>query len=384
VAGGVVGRLAPAERAVLTTRATTNEQAYDHYLKGNWYLARRAAETDGRHALEEYQAALRLDSSFASAWGRLGLVYGIYASWPWDYPGLTLDSLFARGLAAADRAIALDSASVDGLLARGFLLIPHLADTDAQRAFGLDPSLLGVGEALACPPDVRDCDREAVRVLARANRLAPRDPEVWYQYGRALHVAARGDPAFFAAGDTAIAVSLTLAPDSRVSAWLLGLTYVRQRRWDAALTMLDSAIALGRRDPSAFSLRLHARLARGDARGARADLDTIGRFLAARAREPLVASYLAALRAIVAARDGDSSVARAALRELLARRPAALPPSRAERLCLAAVSLAAGERERAVAILARLPAGDWDVGRLNPVWDPVRADPRLPRRPHEE
>ncbi|HEY6059067.1 MAG TPA: protein kinase [Gemmatimonadales bacterium] len=382
VAGGVVGRLAPAERAVLTTRATTNEQAYDHYLQGNWYLARRASETDGRRALAEYQAALRLDSSFASAWGRLGLVYGIYANWPWDYPGLTLDSLFARGLAATARALALDSENVDGLLARGFLLIPHPTDADAQRAFGLDPSLLGVGVELACPTSVGDCAREAVTVLARAIRLAPRDAEVWYQYGRAQHVAARGDPALLASGDTAVAVSLTLEPDSRVSAWLLGLTYLRQRRWDAARAMLDSAIALGRRDPPVFALRFHTRLGQGDLAGARADLDTIGRFLVARsAGDPLVATYLVAMRATVAARGGDSAAARTALRALLTRRPAPLMQSRVERLCLAAAYLAAGERESAVAILERLPSGNWDSDRLDPVWDPVRSDPRLPRRP---
>ena len=57
VAGGVIGRLAPAERAALTQRATRNPEAYDHYLRGNFHLSRRASEADGRRALEEYQAA---------------------------------------------------------------------------------------------------------------------------------------------------------------------------------------------------------------------------------------------------------------------------------------------------------------------------------------
>jgi len=67
VAREIVGRLAPNERAALTTRPTQNPAAYDHYLKGNLYLTRRTSETDGHRAMVEYQAALQLDPRFAAA-----------------------------------------------------------------------------------------------------------------------------------------------------------------------------------------------------------------------------------------------------------------------------------------------------------------------------
>jgi TolB-like protein/tetratricopeptide (TPR) repeat protein len=373
VAQGVVGGLAPAERAVLTARATRNEEAYDHYLRGNWYLNRRAGVADGRRALEEYQAALRLDPGFAEAYGRLGLVYGIYANWPWDYPGLTTDSLLARGLAAADRALALDSAGVDGWLARGFLLIPHPADVESRRAFTLDPVFfLGV-IASACPPGHSDCAGEAVTVLAHATALAPRDAEVWYQYGRARFVAGFFGAGSTASGDSALWRSLALDPDRTTTAWLLGISFVLQRRWREAETMIDSAMALRRHDPRDFALRLHARLGQGAGPGARADLDTVGRMLRERfPADPAAAAYVATMHILVDAHFGDSTAARSQLAALDRRYPIATTRSRTVLLCLAAAHVALGgaERERGLSLLDRVP-GLNRGGLRDPVWDPV-------------
>src|SRR5438128_2818397 len=53
VAGEVIGRLAHAERAALAARPTRNAEAYDHYLKGNFYLSRSTSEAVVRRALVE-------------------------------------------------------------------------------------------------------------------------------------------------------------------------------------------------------------------------------------------------------------------------------------------------------------------------------------------
>jgi TolB-like protein len=374
VAGGVIGRLAPAERAALTQRATRNPEAYDHYLRGNFHLSRRASEADGRRALEEYQAALRLDPGFAAAYGRLGLVYGIYANWPWEYPGLTIDSLLARGLAAADRAIALDSGAPDGWVARGFLMIGHPTG-ETLAGFSLDPSFLGIGP-LVCPPGVSDCPTQSLRALERAVRLDPRSAEAWYQYGRAQIVANRfGHP--FASVDSALRHSLVLEPDRATSAWLLGLSYLRQRRWDDALTMLDSAIALRRRDRSVFSSRMKARLERGDVAGARADLDTLGRLLAARwPADSASAVYHASMTVVLEARRGDSTAARTRLAALIRRHPLATLSSPIMSLSLAAAHIAVGAHDQGLTLLEATRSVSWR-GLQDALWDAVRQDPRF-------
>jgi len=370
VAEGVVGGLAPAERRVLTASATRNVAAYDHYLRGNFYLNRRAGAADGRRALDEYEAALRLDPAFAEVHGRVGLVYGIYANWPWAYPGLTTDSLLARGLAAADRALALDSTVVDGWLARGFLLIPHPPAGESQLGFSLDPPFLLSAIALVCPVGVPGCAEEAVDVLANAIRLAPGDGEVWYQYGRALNVRGFVGRGAVAAGDSALRHSLTLDPERTTTAWLLGVSYLMQRRWIEAEAMIDSAMALRRHDLRDFALRLHARLGQRNGAGARADLDTLDAMVRRQfSAVPLAAAYSATMHVLVDARLGDSTAARHGLAQLNARYATA-PQSPLLLLCLAAAHVAVGgaERERGLVFLDRIPELRRG-GLTDPVWD---------------
>ncbi|MFN0179032.1 MAG: protein kinase domain-containing protein [Gemmatimonadales bacterium] len=366
VAREVVGRLAPEELTQLTLRPTQSREAYDHYLKGNFHLARRASEADGRRALEEYQAALRIDPRFAAALGRLGLVYGIYASWPWVAPGRGMDSMVALGLAAANRALELDSTSADGWLARGFLLTPALIDADGWRGFAVAPFLMVSG--LTCRVPVLDCRAEAVRALARAVDLDPRNGEVWYQYGRAQMGSA--------AGDSAIVHALSLTPDLTPAAWHLGLNSLRARNPERAALYLDSAIALGRRDLSVYGLRTEARIARGDGAGARADLETVARLVT----DSVSAVYHGYLEIAGAARMGDSGTARALADSLLRRFPPTATRRHSIWFGLAAALVTVGSTDRGVALLEQAIARGDDLRvTRNPVWDPIRKHPRFRR-----
>jgi serine/threonine-protein kinase len=366
VAGEVIGRLAPTEVASLTAKPTTNLEAYDHFLRGNFYLARRTGEADGRRALQEYQRALAVEPDFPAALGRLGLVYGIYANWPWPFPGLGTDSLVARGLVAANRAIALDSNSADGWLARGFLLTPGPADADGWDGFRVAPNLLWAG--IRCWAPESDCMTGARAALQRAVRLAPRDAEIWYQLGRAQPGAA---------GDSAIQRSLALEPDRAVAVWLLGQRHLAARRWAPAERMMDSAIALGRRDLSAYGLRLEARLGRGDVAGALADLAEVDRLTGT---DSVAAVYGAAMRIAVDVLRNALQVARARADSLLRR----FPPARVQRpsmlIGMAAALVTVGETDQGLDLLDRAvkPTGFQWPGQLgNALWDPITGDPRF-------
>ena len=364
VARGVVGQLAPEELTVLTLRPSQSLEAYDHYLRGNFFLTRRTSEADGRRALEEYQAALRIDPRFAAALGRLGLVYGIYASFPWIDPGPGMDSLVTLGFAAANRAIALDSSSADGWLARGFLLTPAFDDLDSWRSFAVAPLLMSSGSV--CRVAAPDCQGEAVRSLARAVQLDPRNGEVWYQYGRSQLGSA--------AGDSAVIQALALAPDLAQAAWLLGLTSLRRGDPSRAVRFLDSAIALGRRGLNVHGLRTEARLAGGDLTGALADLDTVARMVT----DSVSAVYHGYLEIAIAVRRGDSTGARDRTAALLRHFPPERTGRRSIWLGLAAALVTVGETDRALALLERAVASGGFVRALpSPVWDPLRDNPRF-------
>ncbi|HET9275814.1 MAG TPA: protein kinase [Gemmatimonadales bacterium] len=367
IARGVVGQLAPEDLTALTRRPTQSREAYDRYLRGNLYLTRRTSEADGRRALEEYRAALALDSLFAAAHGRMGLVYGIYASFPWIDPGPGMDSMMTLGLAAANRAIELDSSSADGWLARGFLITPAFDEPDAWRGFAVAPLLMNSGSVCRVP--IADCRAEAVRSLARAVQLDPRNGEVWYQYGRSQLGTA--------AGDSAITRALELAPDLAQAAWILGLLSVRSGGDAArAVRFLDSAVALGRRGLNMFGIRAEARIAAGDLAGARRDVDSVSRLVT----DSVSAVYHGYLEVALAAKEGDGALARRRAEALVARHPPERTTRNSIRLGLAAALTTVGETDRALDLLEQsVKPGGYVRVSPNRVWDPLRENPRFKR-----
>src|SRR5207245_3363114 len=127
VAAAIGGRLQPAERATLAVGPTASPEAYDHFLRGNHFLLARTGGSIAR-AIEQYEAATRVDPRFADAFARMAFGYGLFLEWSCPSPITPRDSPLARAVAAADRALALRPASSDAWVARGQLLsVPDLS-----------------------------------------------------------------------------------------------------------------------------------------------------------------------------------------------------------------------------------------------------------------
>src|SRR3989475_5702557 len=140
-----VGGPAPSSEAgVLGTLRTRSPAAYDHYLRGNFFLALRSPEGTAR-AVAEYREAERLDSGFAAAIGRAAYAHAIARANTYRLPDVPIESLAVRGLGLADRALRRDSTSSDAWMARGFLLAfarPRTTESSLeafQRSIALDP-----------------------------------------------------------------------------------------------------------------------------------------------------------------------------------------------------------------------------------------------------
>ncbi len=341
VATAIAGQLLPQERTVLAVRPTRNPEAYDHFLRGNFLLARRSPDGVAR-AIEQYTAAVRLDPTFAQAQARIALGYALYLDWGWAFPGLAPDSMLARGVRAADRALALDSLSADGWMMRGYLL-----------AFRSPRTLDGVFEA-----------------LERSTVLDPRNPEAWHQYGSWLATAGRLDEAI-AAGRRALA----LEPGRPVSFLLLGNSFEPLRQDAEARLAYDSTIAADPTFYAALSFRTFVRLRSGDVAGARADAEA-----ALRLSPPGEEYYGLAPMAAVAARAGDSVEARRLMGQALAPLAARTPgPLVGQMIGMGLV--AAGQNSLAMDFLERCePKGAvlW-ISLQYPAFDALRTDPRFQR-----
>jgi len=340
VASAIAGRLLPAERSSLAGRPTRRPAAYDHFVKGNYYLGQRTPRAVAR-AIEEYQAAGQADPTFAQAFARIAYAYALFPDWGWAFPGVPPESLLARGLSAADGALRQDSAASDAWMARAYLL--------AQRN---PKTLTGVREA-----------------FKRAIALDPRNAEAHHQYAFVL-LGLGEDSA--AAEDFRRA--LDLDPERPITLHHLGVLRIIQRRYDEALRWLDSALSVEPAFADAYPFRALSHLMLGQTPQARRDAEVAVRLAPTR--------YLGeAALAIVEAQEGDTLTSRRRIDDLLHGTVDSLRPTPMEGLFLGWALVSVNERKRAIDLLERAQPRGWQLSyRLRyPGFDPIRADPRFQR-----
>src|SRR6267378_1441016 len=321
-----VGEPAPSsETAALAATRTHSSAAYDHYLRGNFFLARRSPDQTAR-AVAEYREAERLDSGFAAAIGRAAYAHAIARGNYYRLPDAPIDSLAVRGVVIANRALRRDSTSSDAWMARGYLL-----------AFANPRTMDG-----------------SVQAFQRSIALDPKNAEAHHQYGSILNWLGRYDEA-----DREQHAALALDPGRAISFVDLAWTHVRDTKLAMALT--DSAVAL---DPaSAFSRRWRAlaRLWGGDVRGAQEDAELANRL---QPGDIVMESVLAT----VLAHAGDSARARALMAHW---------PGRNEHWLIMAALVAVGDTAAALDRLEHAsPVPYLWAGLRRPEFDALHGNPR--------
>jgi len=340
VGSEVAGHLDPTEQASLTARATRQPLAYDHFLRGNRYLAQRTERSVGR-AITEYDAAVRLDPRFVEALARLAYGYALIVYYGWSFRALPPDSVLVLGFASADSALHVDSNAAEAWLARGrFLEIRHPRTYDG-----------------------------VIAAYQRASELDPRNAEVVNMIGTALRELGDDSGAM-----RAFHQALALEPDRATTLTLLSVQTGLHRRYGEARMWGDSALAVDPGFYDAWVSRGFYRLFMGDTAGARADAIVATR-LPSGSHVPEQA-----LLVVVDARTGQVAAARQRLahmtRGLDLSRPGPFQAS-----LVAWAFLAVGEQEQALALLERVqPRGaSLRFWLQTPGFDSVRSQPRFQR-----
>ena len=273
VATGVAGELLPAEAADLARRPTADPEAYEHYVRGNVFLAQRTPAALAR-AADEYEAAYARDDGLKVALARvayayaLGLAYGVG-----DLPADTVEERAAR---AVERATRLAPGVADTWMAIGFRQYRRTVRAD--------------GDFIA----------DAVAALGRATQLDPGSPEAHHRYAQGLLIVGR-DSAALAEYRRALAFE----PGRAVTYEEIALVLLLERRYADAVAWSDSALAADPRFVRAYMVRGRARLLQGDRAGAERD----GGEAVALARGGDAIAALG-LQAILLAARGDTAGAR--------------------------------------------------------------------------
>jgi len=108
-------------------RPTNNLEAYEHYLKGNYYLYRFKLDD----AIKAYEKAIKDDEGFANAYAMLGKVYLILSALIYLPP----QEGYGKAWELGNKAIHLDAEQTDGYNTLGLVSILHKWNLPAARNY---------------------------------------------------------------------------------------------------------------------------------------------------------------------------------------------------------------------------------------------------------
>jgi serine/threonine-protein kinase len=137
IANALQATLAPGAKGTLVHNETSDPEAHTLYLQGLYLWNRRNAPAI-RQAIALLEQAVKRDPDYARAHAGIALAYMVLPFYTDD----NADSLTARGAAAADRALTLDSTLAEAWTARAWGDAQHWnnarAEEEFQRAIGYD------------------------------------------------------------------------------------------------------------------------------------------------------------------------------------------------------------------------------------------------------
>jgi tetratricopeptide (TPR) repeat protein len=143
IVGEIRIKLTPQEQVQFGSVRTVNPEAYDHYLRGRFYLNHQTKD-DNEAAITALERAVSTDPTFAAAYAELAQAY----TWKLFLFTPGEKQWAEKGFVAAEKAIALDPDLAVAHLARGRILwtpanrFPHeKAIREYRRALTLNPSL---------------------------------------------------------------------------------------------------------------------------------------------------------------------------------------------------------------------------------------------------
>jgi serine/threonine-protein kinase len=238
-------------------RGTTDQEAYDLYLKGRYFWLQRGAANVTR-AIAYFQQAIGHDAAFARAHAGLAMAFAVLPNYIPDQA----DSLSGLAMASARRAVALDSTLADAQLALGIALDLRLRFRDAlaryRAGLALEPSSETVHHWLGFSLLNLGRTDEALVELRRATQLDPLATAPASALATALLFARR-----FPEAEDASRRALTLDSTYAFAIWTLGLAQAFGGQPDSAVRTLERGTRLHPDDSRLYSALLFTYAAAG-------------------------------------------------------------------------------------------------------------------------
>jgi TolB-like protein/Tfp pilus assembly protein PilF len=413
IANALEAKLTGKEKAAISNRGTENPQAYDAYLRAI-ALRNSQSDEDQLHAIEFCRQAVALDPNFAEAWAELA----VKESRRYFFPERT-EAQKERARVAAETAVRLAPELPDAQGAMGLYYYYCLQDYDQalaqlERARAAAPHDGRIIEAMALVKRRQGKLDEAIALQKQAAELDPLNIDVWvtladsYRGQRKLEQAsamldralaiAPNDPALLASkaevcvagGDFDKADELVRNVQHRWSnarSWIVVNLLIYRKQYDEAIRQITALFETEKTPPVLIAAQ-HERmgfvyLLKGDDvrakqlwQQAEQELKT----LREQGQGGLVLFYvLINAEAQLGQRD-EFEVEAQRLFQMYQKDKWSLP--RAEEARARGYAIL-GDADRAISLLERLLQETGSTAltpallRFDPVWDPIRNDPRF-------
>jgi adenylate cyclase len=217
----------------LVVDSTNNPRAHELYLRGLTLLAARGPGL--REASDLFQQAVKLDASYAKAWGALAITELLLPSYGLD----SFDASLPRGESAAQRALSLDSNTASAYVAVGLANTFRCRWPEADQAFRR-ALVLAPGDAEAVNQYAQFLSaigqlEAGLHEIERAQQLDPLSPIIGVIHAGAL-AALRRD----AAAEAQIKKILAAHPDFEAAHNWGACQYIDRKMYPEAETELRS------------------------------------------------------------------------------------------------------------------------------------------------
>ena len=178
-------KLTGREEQIIAAKPTDNPEAYDAYLRGLAYsLKPQNSPANSLGAQKHLREAVRLDPKFALSWALLSYVDAL------GYIGVTLqptESLREEARQAAETALTLQPNLGEGLIAKGFYYYAYLKDYPTavryfEQARSLLPNSSRIPESLAYVARRGGQWEQSESFFNQAERLDPRNVHLLTQH----------------------------------------------------------------------------------------------------------------------------------------------------------------------------------------------------------
>jgi serine/threonine protein kinase/Flp pilus assembly protein TadD len=165
-------RLSAAERSKLTQHSTQNTEAYQLYLKGQYFLYKET-EDDGKKAIEYFQQAIDTDSTYALAYAGLSTAYVAISD-----AYLPPNEAVPKAKEAVKKALALDESLAEAHRARADIMFNYDwdwsgAEREYRRAIELNPNYAEAHHQYEWLLAMSGRSSEATAEIKRAQQLDP-------------------------------------------------------------------------------------------------------------------------------------------------------------------------------------------------------------------